>query len=390
MLKSSVKISFLVYIISLFTISDHEILYVYSNLCFLVFLIFSALNILNKKRIVVNSIILTYLFFCVYMVVSCLWAPVLSDAFTRSITTLQLMIMLFMIYNSFSQVECTEFLVRCLWIGGLILCIFFLYKYSMGEIVESYTIKFRLGEKIAPLNAVGRNLGIFVVINFYYIIVQKKMLYFFTCVLGILILSTTQSRTSLLLCFAGGLVIVAIKVRESRLARFTVILMGVAIFCLIVKSDTVRAMFWRVYKMFIFLTDTSNMDVDYSAFIRLNLIRKGIAFIVNNPLLGYGVASGYYLLEGDYFHNNYVQVWVEMGIVGMLCYYVPMIYIILKALQRPKENGNILAVVLLVMTLTGDFVNSTYYHKITYVMLGVAMCVVQKKGRKDIKGYESC
>lgn len=390
MLQSSVKISFLIYIISLLTISEHETFYVLSNLCLLFFIMFSVLDLFYKKRIIVNNIIMVYTFLCVWMAVSCIWTPVLSDALIRTKTVLQLLIMLFVIYNSFAHEECTEFFVRCLWLGGLSLCILFLCKYSLEEIVESYTIKFRLGEKIAPLNAVGRNLAIFVVINFYYLITQKKKLYILTCILGILIMSTTQSRTSLLLCFAGGLVTAAFKVRESRLARFGAVLVCAAIFLLILRSDTVRTMFWRVYKMFIFLADTSNMNIDYSAFVRLNFIKQGITFILNHPLFGYGVASGYYLLEGDYFHNNYIQLWVETGIVGMLCYYAPIIYIIFKALKRPQEKGNIFAVVLLVMTLAGDFVNATYYHKITYVFLGMAMCVVRIKRRKETERNESC
>lgn len=390
MLKNSVKISFLVYIISLFTISEHETLYVISNLCFMLFIMCSVLDCINKKRIIVNNIILVYMFFSAYVVISCFWAPILSDAVTRTLTVLQLLIMLFVIYNSFAQEECIDFLVRCLWVGGLSLCILFLFKYSMTEIVESYTIKLRLGEEIAPLNAVGRNLGIFVVINLYYMLIQGKRRYILPCILGILIMSTTQSRTSLLLCFAGGLVIAAFKVRESKLARLAVILMGIALLFLIVKSDTVRAMFWRVYKMFIFLTDTSNKDIDYSAFIRLGLIKKGLGFIVNNPLFGYGVASGYSLLNRDYFHNNYIQVWVEMGLVGILCYYLPILYIIYKALRQSHKKQNRVTVILLTMLLAGDFVNATYYHKITYVLLGIALCVVSDKRKKGCPQNESC
>lgn len=373
MLKRSVKISFLTYIVSLFIISEHETLYIFSNFLFLMFLIFAALDIFNKKKIKINNIMLVYFFVCTYAAVSCLWAPIFSDAITRTMTVLQLSVMLLVTYNSFSRQECISFLVRCIWIGGLCLCIAFLSQYSFGEVIESYTTKFRLGEKIAPLNAVGRNIAIFNVVNIYYIVIHKQIRYVAPLLLGIVIMSATQSRTSILLCFMGGLVIVAFKICESRLARFATVLIGAVLILITVRSDVVHAMFWRVYKMFIFLADTSNMDVDYSAFVRLNFIKKGLSFISEKPLIGYGIASSYHLLEGDYFHNNYIQIWVELGIIGMLSYYGPMLYIILKALRRPKEEGNIIGVLFVAMILAGDFVNTTYYHKFTYILLSIAM-----------------
>lgn len=389
MLRNSIKFLFLVYIISLFTISEHETLYIYSNLCFFIFLVFSVINMLYKGKIIVNNAMLTLILFDIYLIASCFWVPNLSDALTRVATVIQLLIMLFMIYNSFSKEELIDFLVRCLWFGGLSLCILFLSKYSMIEIIESYATKFRLGEKIAPLNAVGRNLAIFVVINVYYVLIQEKYGYVIPCVLGIFIMSTTQSRTALLISFAGVATIAAFKIRESKLFRVAGISIMILAVIFISRSSIIHAMFWRVYKMFLFLIDTSNMDIDYSAYVRFGLLKKGIDFILKNPLWGYGVASGYYLLDGTYFHNNYIQLGVEMGIIGLILYYMPMLYVVYKALKRPKDKGNIFAVALLTMILVGDFVNSTYYHKMTYVMLGIAMCVVQK-AKKDGKIDESC
>lgn len=389
MLKKGVKITFLLYVISLFTIAEDGALYIFSNMLFLFFAVFASAYVLNRGSILVNGVLLGFMGFEVYAIFSVLWAPNLSDSVVRVMTVLQLLVMLFLIYNVFSEKECNGFLVNCLWIAGLCLCFYFLTQYSVAEMLESYSMRERLGEKIAPLNAISRNLSIFIVVNMYKIFVEKKKVYILPCLLGILILSTTQSRTGILLCAAGILVLIFSLFKDKK--KFFLLLFGVGLLgtAVLAQSSYLQEIFWRVGKMLKFLADTSNSQIDYSAYVRLGLIKDGIHMFLDRPVMGWGIASGYALLGGGYgmyFHNNYIQLLVESGIMGVLLYYGPVVFVLYRICKAHGKDYDILAAALLVMLLVGDFMNSTYYHKITYVLFAIILSICE--GKKQVRKGE--
>lgn len=392
MLKKAIKLFFLLYVVSLFTIAEHEIYYVFSNILFLFFAGFSMIYILNRGQVLANGVLLCFAMFEIYITCSMTWTVDVSNSIIRISTVFQLLVLLLLIYNVFAENNCKEYLYNCLWIAGGCLCVYFLTQYSVAEILESYNMRCRLGERIAPLNAISRNLAIFIVINVYKILIEKKKKFILPCMIGVILLSTTQSRTGIILCATGVIIIVLKMVKDKR--KLLILFLGISILGMaaLLKSNLVQEIFWRVGKLFKFLVDTSNSEIDYSAYVRLGLIKTGINLFMDKPFMGWGIASGYTLLGGGYgmyFHNNYVQLLVEVGIIGLTLYYIPIIYVIYKIFKSPCGDYNILAGALLMMIMIGDFMNSTYYHKITYVLIGVALCTYKEIKLQRSKSNEN-
>ena len=160
MLKKAIKLFFLLYVVSVFTIAEHEKYYVFSNILFLFFAGFSMIYILNRGQILANGVLLCFAMFEIYITCSMTWTVDVSNSIIRISTVFQLLVLLLLIYNVFAENNCKEYLYNCLWIAGGCLCVYFLTQYSVAEILESYNMRCRLGERIAPLNAISRNLAI--------------------------------------------------------------------------------------------------------------------------------------------------------------------------------------------------------------------------------------
>lgn len=113
-------------------------------------------------------------------------------------------------------------------------------------------------------------------------------------------------------------------------------------------------------------------ETDGSTSFRLNLIRWGIEWFSAKPLIGYGLNCYKYLLgtsyntwagtSGVYAHNNYIELLVDVGIIGTVLYY----FIYLKTLQRSfklrKSNAGITLVsfALIITLLISEFGQVSY------------------------------
>ncbi len=109
---------------------------------------------------------------------------------------------------------------------------------------------------------------------------------------------------------------------------------------------------------------------------RAAYIRIGISFWVDNPFIGYG-AKHYQILEGEtYAHNNYVQMLVDVGLIGTIFYYSFYYFTLrtyLKKLALHQERDFRIraawAITYLLLLLFWDVGVVTYYNKFQWLSL---------------------
>ena len=85
--------------------------------------------------------------------------------------------------------------------------------------------------------------------------------------------------------------------------------------------------------------------VDSSTIDRLKLTSWGIAWFRKKPFLGYGIDNYRIVLHGFrpdyplsyYAHNNYIELLVDVGIIGVIIYYWNYILVAIRALKYRKE-----------------------------------------------------
>ena len=112
-------------------------------------------------------------------------------------------------------------------------------------------------------------------------------------------------------------------------------------------------------------------EAGYSTDTRLDMIYDGLAFANKSPLWGYGL-DNYKFLYGEtngwtvYAHNTYIEILVDLGIIGLVIYYVPRLYVMKRVMKRLYQNKEefALAMALIMGMLFLDFVsvniNETY------------------------------
>ncbi len=138
-----------------------------------------------------------------------------------------------------------------------------------------------------------------------------------------------------------------------------------------------------------------------SSRVRLQYWQAGLEMIKEKPLLGFGLGSfgrvyGKYKLpeaeETQMAHNNFLQIWTELGIVGFLIFLSIFIFYFremnqsikkfnnLSSVQKVFVYGGYVSVLSFVFHSLGDF--SLYVFSISsilFMLMGVSCGVISEK-----------
>lgn len=134
------------------------------------------------------------------------------------------------------------------------------------------------------------------------------------------------------------------------------------------------------------LTDSSNQDT-----LRMLYLKYGIEVFKNHPILGIGSGNSHIVTlmaagKKTYLHNNYVELLVNLGVIGFALYYY-LYYYLIRRLRSEEKNcfENRVMVVLLIAQLISDFGVTSYSYKFTYIIFAIALGVIQKNVRREMK-----
>ncbi|MDD5691691.1 MAG: O-antigen ligase family protein [Candidatus Omnitrophica bacterium] len=102
----------------------------------------------------------------------------------------------------------------------------------------------------------------------------------------------------------------------------------------------------------------------FSALMRLDYWRETLKIIGDRPLTGVGIGN-FNLALSRYAHNSYLQIWAEMGILGISAY----LWLVFRSLRSAfnklksgdKENYAIALISAIAIFLTHNFVDFTFF-----------------------------
>lgn len=126
----------------------------------------------------------------------------------------------------------------------------------------------------------------------------------------------------------------------------------------------------RVYATMASLSSAA--DVGQSLAERSRFIAEGLGLIAEAPVAGRGLNAFEWLTgEGTYAHNNYVEVGVSLGVIGVMLYYAFHLSILAKAWRAenrvlPEGRFAVLAVLLLMLL---DVASVSYATKLPTLLL---------------------
>lgn len=131
--------------------------------------------------------------------------------------------------------------------------------------------------------------------------------------------------------------------------------------------------------------------VDASSESRSILITRGMEWFREKPVIGYGIDNYRVVLVQHhpnwpieyYAHNNYVELLVDVGIIGFALYYWIYASMLLKALRsrRKLQNPDVLIVGMLLSLLVVEYAMVTYFDKFVQIFLMLLWLHIRSFGR---------
>jgi len=168
-----------------------------------------------------------------------------------------------------------------------------------------------------------------------YYLNSKKTIYMILMFIAFFGLLSTFSRGPLISTIVSLLLFMIFKEQRSSkrtIKFFLFLILFVIFFSIVLNIQTVNAFLLRIQSIFNWTSDSGNSA---RIVIWTNLLKD----LENNYLFGLGIGALKYnnILVTE---SGLLYVFYETGIVGLLIYFIPIIYILKYAIRKHKHNEN--------------------------------------------------
>ena len=217
----------------------------------------------------------------------------------------------------------------------------------------------------------------------------SKFFYLISAVALSLLAVYTGSRTAFIMMVAGFILYYSFT-HPTKLIRNIAIFAGGILLALylVMEIDAFYAVLgYRLEGLWALFTGEG--EADSSASIRQIFIDNGMKWFSENPIIGIGLNNYKVLNQGatgrfTYAHNNFVELAVDLGIVGFALYYFAYAYLIVRLLKVIKNNPfNSMLLAALVSSLLSHYGTVSYYDFYQNLLLLLCFYVVDKT-KKEI------
>ena len=177
----------------------------------------------------------------------------------------------------------------------------------------------------------------------------------------------TGSRTAFIMTISGVIIYICIN-RPQKIVRniliIALLLLGSFYIMMNVASiyNILGSRFEGLFALF-----GAGGEVDGSAETRDEFIKNGISWFLEEPFIGYGI-NNYRILNSmemgrlTYAHNNFVEIAVGLGVVGLVLYYSVYVLLIIRMSKKIKNNPLIVFLLsLLLASLISQYGSVSYY-----------------------------
>lgn len=358
-------------IVALFTFGDYSV-YVYAAK------VAAILGLLLSERVIRNGFHVKWVIaFLLVSVLSLVWSESPSNSVFYIAWIMQAMGLAVAIGNSVHSKEDVEYVLATIFVAGAILTLRILLNTSVKELGS-----FRLGTNMGyNANELSLKASIACIAGFYFLLKQDRLIKQLglagLCVLlGAVVLFTGSRKGSIMLL--SGVVLYNILRSKDPLKFARNVLISLVFFAAFYLVITKVPVFYDVLGKRLLLTlEMFNADsyVGNSIANRMSLMRIGVDLFKNNPVIGYGIGS-FSVVSGTglYAHNNYIELLVDVGVIGAAVYYSMYIYNIRNLIRYLNRNRAFLALflsyILIIVVLEYGLVS----FQGDYVQIIVALC----------------
>lgn len=387
-IKAIARVLFIVYVFVLYMFSFQTAFVDFTEYVFLLFAGVVAVYVAAKKRILLAKEHYYILGFCFLSFLTAVWAIDFDTALKSSISLLLLAAMSILVYQVFDKQD-ARLLLKTVFYAGIALVIFTIVNAGMSKYIDAILVGKRLGGAMNAPNTFGVYCSISFVLGLY-LLKEKKLYYGILLVVIFSGILASGSRNAFIITTLGSIVAMLFAFKNLTSSKKILYAVVFLILILIVYS---LGFFDSIFSRLENLETPSGAESseDPSLKSRLFMIEFGLKKFLDKPILGFGINNAQFLLEPyfarTYLHNNYVELLVNVGLVGFLLYYGSHVSL-MKSLMKNRSNVfDICEIVFtaFVMLLIADISIVFYYNKLTYIMLTMAM-VIGKADTNDTIG----
>ena len=313
---------------------------------------------------------LWFLSFMLLCTVSMLWSLSASIAFVVIKTFIVFFAVLHLIQFSLHYGFKVEYLLKCYLLATVINAVYVIITVDIAQLGEiqlgSGMIEGWNGNGIGFLASNGAIIGAYLIGKTRN---KTEKLFYIVSAIGLIFLTLyTGSRTAFLVLVVEYTLYFCL-INPAKMFRRLLISAGIVaiVFVLVMRIEV----FYNVLGSRIeglFALWSGEGEADSSASIRQAFIDNGIEWFKEQPLVGYGVNNYKILNQGatgrfTYAHNNFIEIAVDLGLVGLIWYYSAFVVAVKNLLKNLKKNKiNVFLISILLASLVGQYGTVCYYN----------------------------
>jgi len=377
------------YILSLYIFTFTPGLNLVSNTIAGIFILLVGIKMyLQKRRIIFDWFLFLYLFFILICLISYFIALEPFTSIERVKTLFLYFILIFSLINYIDNDDKLEKLIIYFIYSGVISSIIILFGSDLSQMYVK-----GLGKILGNQNTVSIITGMAAVFSFYFILHKGKYIYIFPYVITSTMVLLTRSRTGLVLVIVNIFLLICFSDRIKFKKKIKYIILSILIlFLFYYLALNVPILYelvgkrWEHAIHFFCGIGTSESSI----LSREQMIKFGFKMFKEKPILGYGINNYKILYENafgrrTYSHNNYIELLVGVGIIGLISYYLmyfKIIFELVKMKSKSLKNYSYLFLSLLISILIISYSSVYYYEKHFYIILAMSSILINLYKRK--------
>ena len=358
----------------------------------LALVIFAYILVYNGRfRLDLSPFLVWLLFFTAFGVLSLLWSLSISAGVDVIKSLIVVFAVLFLIQLSIYYGYKIDTLLKCYFISTLINIVYIFLTVDVRQLGEE-----QLGTGLLEGwngNGIGFMAAQGVLIGIYLLNQCKnragKIIYFVSVVVLALMTMYTGSRTAFIVMVVGMVIYFWLSHPTKLLKNmFVTALVACVAFYLIMNVEVFYNVLGSRFEG-LFAIFGAEGTADSSATVRNKFIENGIEWFCENPFCGYGI-NNYKVLNVSatgrftYAHNNFIEIAVDLGVVGLILYYSIYVYIIVKLFKTAKKDPlTVFLVSALIASVISHYGNVAYYELYQNLLLLLCFCWLKTKTQKS-------
>lgn len=383
LLRNLTSISLTVFIASiiLFSLPSNVIIANITGLLF--FGLFFVYKLIHKNYLLYFSpILIIYTLFTAYSILSIFWSVETNISLEQIILMLKLLLIIFMISNAARDIHNINFIIYGIFFGLAInyLLYFGIFKVSYDTwLWNRYMGTTGNPNVLSIISIYSIFLSVYLIISNSFSKKYHLYLLNINILLSFFMIVASASKKGMIF----GLLLILIYSlyflkSYKKLFKLLIFIFSFFIFILLFFDLNVILSYIQpaINRLNIFIDVINGEAIDTSSKDRLKFITEGFSLASENPFFGQGIATFRYYFR-LYAHNNYIEIFFGLGIVGLFIFYSIYMYILNKA-TKIKDNylkKFILSFILILLSM--DIALVSYYSKLSIIMIIVIHSIIE-------------